>query len=339
MFHFAQPNYLFLLLLIPLFLGLFYYSNIVRKKNIAKLGDPEMIKVLMPNVSFTRQRIKFYVALGALVLIIFSLSRPQFGAGSSETVKRRGIEVMIALDVSNSMLARDVAPNRLERAKQLLSKLSENLSNDKVGVIVFAGDAQMQIPLTADYVSAKMFLSSITPNIISRQGTAIGSAIDLGIKGLTTSSKTGKTIIVITDAENHEDNAVDAAKLAAEKGIVVNVVGVGSIEGSPIPAEGTMSYKKDLNGDVVVSKLNEQMGREVAAAGKGLYVRADNSNNALRAVSASLDKLSTAPMESKIYSSRDEQFGILAWLAFFLLVIDILILGRQNKWVNRFKWF
>jgi Ca-activated chloride channel family protein len=338
MFHFAQPNYLFLLLLIPLFIGLFFYSNLVRKKNLNKLGNPQMLKDLMPNVSLSRQRIKFYIALGAFTLIIFSLARPQFGS-STENVKRRGIEVMIALDVSNSMLARDVSPSRLEKAKQLLSKLSENLTNDKIGVIVFAGEAQMQIPLTSDYVSAKMFLASIDPNIVSRQGTAIGSAIDLAIKGLTTNSKAGKTIILLTDAENHEDNAVDAAKLAAEKGIVVNVIGVGTPEGSPIPSEGTLSYKKDMNGNVVVSKLNEQAGKEIAAAGKGLYVRADNSNTALRAISSSLDKLATAPVESKIYSSRDEQFATLAWLAFFLLVIDILILGRQNKWVNRFKWF
>jgi len=338
MFHFAQPNYLFLLLLVPLFLGLFYYSNLVRKRKLAKFGDYELLKDLMPNVSQTRQRIKFYLTLAALTLIIIAIARPQFGA-STESVKRRGIEVMIALDVSNSMLAKDVSPSRLEKAKQMLSKLSESLSNDKVGVIVFAGEAQMQIPLTADYVAAKMFLSSIEPGMISRQGTAIGSAIDLGIQGLSTNSKTGKTIIVITDVENHEDNAIDAAKLAAEKGIMVNVVGIGTPEGSPIPAAGTMSYKKDLSGNVIISKLDEQMGKEVAAAGKGMYVRADNSNGALKALTSSLDKLATAPVESKIYSSRDEQFTTMAWLAFFLLVIEIAILGRQNKWVNRFKWF
>jgi Ca-activated chloride channel homolog len=338
MFHFAQPHYLFLLLLIPLFLALFMYSNIVRKRKLAKFGDHQLVNDLMPNVSQTRQRIKFYIALAALTLIILSIARPQFGS-STESVKRRGIEVMIALDVSNSMMAKDILPSRLEKAKQMLSKLSETLSNDKVGVIVFAGEAQMQIPLTADYVAAKMFLSSIEPGMISRQGTAIGSAIDLGIQGLSTNSKTGKAIIVITDVENHEDNAVDAAKLAADKGIMVNVVGIGTLEGSPIPAPGTMSYKKDMSGNVIISKLDESMGKEVAAAGKGIYVRADNSNTALRAVSASLDKLATAPVESKIYSSRDEQFATMAWLAFFLLVIDILILGRQNKWVNRFKWF
>ena len=338
MFHFAQPNYLFLLLLIPLFLALFLYSELIRKRKLAKFGEHHLLKDLMPNVSQTRQRIKFYLTLAALALVIFALARPQFGS-SKESVKRRGIEVMIALDVSNSMLAKDVTPSRLEKAKQMLSILSESLSNDKVGVIVFAGDAQMQIPLTSDYVTAKMFLSSIEPGMVPRQGTAIGSAIDLGIQGLTTNTKTGKTIIVITDVENHEDNAIDAAKLAAEKGITVNVVGIGTTEGSPIPASGTMSYKKDREGNVVISKLDEQMGKEVAAAGKGIYVRADNSNSALKAVTGALDKLATAPVESTIYSSRDEQFATMAWLAFFLLVIDILILGRQNKWVNRFKWF
>jgi Ca-activated chloride channel family protein len=317
---------------------LFHYSKSISAKKLKLFGNTDMLKELMPNVSVIRPTAKFYIVLTALILIIVSLARPQFGK-STETVKRRGIEVMLALDVSNSMMARDVSPNRLERAKQILSKLSEKLSNDKVGVIVFAGDAQMQIPLTADYVAAKMFLSSIDPGIIPRQGTAIGSALDLAIKGLTSNTKTGKAIILLTDAENHEDNAVDAAKLAADKKIAVNVIGIGTPDGSPIPMEGTMSYKKDLNGNVVVSKLNEELGHEIAAAGKGIYVRADNSNSALQAIDKSLDKLATAPVESKIYSAREEQFAIMAWLAFFLLLVDVVILGRRNKWLNRIKLF
>lgn len=340
MFQFAQPDYLFLLLLIPVVLLLFYYSSRMSHKDLVKFGNRELLRDLMPHVSTIRPALKFYVAVIALIFIIIALARPQFGSKPEETLQRRGIEVMLALDVSNSMLAGDVSPNRLERAKQLLSKLSEDLAKDKVGVIVFAGDARMQIPLTADYVTAQMFLSSITPAIIPRQGTAIGSAIDLGISGLQDSnSKAGKAIIVLTDVENHEDNAVEAAKLAAKKDILVNVVGIGTPDGAPIPIEGTQEFKKDLSGNVVITKLNEDMGKEIASAGKGIYVRADNSNGALKAIEASLGRLAMAPVETKIYSQRNEQFAIFAWLAFFLLVIDLLILGRQNKWISRIKFF
>jgi Ca-activated chloride channel family protein len=338
MFQFAQPNYLFFLLLIPIIFLLFVYSRILKRKNIARFGNPELVKVLMPNYSSLRPIIKFYLLLTALVFIILSLARPQFGS-STESVKRHGIEVMIAMDVSNSMMGTDVSPNRLELAKQLLSSLSDQLTQDKIGIVVFAGEAQTQLPITADNIAAKMFLSNINPNMVSRQGTAIGSAIELSIQDITSTSKAGKAIILLTDGENFEDNAADAAKFAAKKGIMVDVIGVGTPQGSPIPIAGTMSYMKDDQGNVVVTHLNEEMCKEIAAAGKGIYVRADNSNTALRAVTNSLHQLATAPIESQIYSTSDEQFVNLAWLAFFLLIIDMIILERKNKWINQFKWF
>jgi Ca-activated chloride channel family protein len=338
MFQFAQPNYLFLLLLVPIIFLLFVYSRILKRKNIARFGNPELVKTLMPNYSSSRPIIKFYLLLTALTFIILSLARPQFGT-STESVKRHGIEVMITMDVSNSMMGTDVSPNRLELAKQLLASLSDQLTQDKIGIVVFAGEAQTQLPITADNVAAKMFLSNINPNMVSRQGTAIGSAIELSIQDLTSTSKAGKAIILLTDGENFEDNAVDAAKLAAKKGIMVDVIGVGTPQGSPIPIAGTMSYMKDDQGNVVVTHLNEEMCKEIAAAGKGIYVRADNSNTALRAVTNSLHQLATAPIESQSYSTSDEQFVNLAWLAFFLLIIDMIILERKNKWINQFKWF
>jgi Ca-activated chloride channel family protein len=338
MFQFAQPNYLFLLLIIPVIFGLFYYSRMMKRKNIIRFGNPELLKDLMPNYSASRPVVKFYLLLVALVFIILALARPQFGT-STETVKRHGIQVMFAVDVSNSMMANDVSPSRLDVAKQLLSSLFNKLTQDQIGIIVFAGEAQVQLPITSDNIAANMFLSNISTTMISRQGTAIGSAIDLAIKSLTSNSKAGKAIVLLTDGENFEDNAVEAAKLAAKKGIMVDVVGVGTPQGSPIPIPGTMSYLKDEQGNVVVTHLNETMCKEIAAAGHGIFVRADNTNTALKAVTASLNQLATAPIENQVFTSNDEQFANLAWLAFFLLLIDLLILERRNKWINRFKWF
>ncbi|MBB3187153.1 Ca-activated chloride channel family protein [Microbacter margulisiae] len=310
----------------------------MKRKNIARFGNPELVKSLMPNYSSSRPVVKFYLLLAAMTLIILALARPQFGTGT-ETVKRHGIQVMIAVDVSNSMRATDVSPDRLDVAKQLLSSLIDKLSNDQIGIVVFAGEAQVQLPITSDNIAAKMFLSNISTNMISYQGTAIGSAIDLSLKSLASTSKAGRAIVLLTDGENFEDNAIDAAKLAAKKGIMVDVVGVGTPQGSPIPISGTMSYMKDQQGNVVVTHLNEQMCKEIAAAGKGIYVRADNSDNALRAVNNSLQQLATAPIENEVYSTSNEQFVNLAWLAFFLLLIDMIILERKNKWINQFKWF
>ena len=246
-------------------------------------------------------------------------------------MKRQGIEVMIALDVSNSMLAEDIQPSRLDKAKQMVAQLVDDMQDDKVGMIVFAGDAYVQLPITVDYVSAKMFLSSVNTQMVPRQGTAIGSAIDLAIKSFGQKSEAGRAIIVITDGENHEDDAVGAAKLAAENGIVVNVVGMGRPEGSPIPVPGTMSFWKDKSGNVVVSKLSEDMCREIAQAGGGIYVRADNTNTALRAVSNELDKLATAEIETKVFTEHNEQFQSFAFFALFLLLLDFFVFARKNK--------
>ena len=247
---------------------------------------------------------------------------------------------MIVLDVSNSMMAQDIQPNRLERSKLILSKLIDDMVDDKIGLIVFAGDAFVQLPITTDNVSAKMFLSSINPNLVPRQGTAIGTAIDLAIQSFgPNESEAGRTIIVITDGENHEDDAVGAAKLAHEKGITVNVVGMGTPEGTPIPVGGTMSFRKDKDGNVVVTKLNETMCRQIAEAGSGIYVRADNSNTALKVVSGQIGEMQKGNLETKSYAEYDEKFYIFVWIALFLLVIEFYVFNRQNKALNKIKWF
>lgn len=339
MFRFANPYFLYLLLVVPFLVGLFLYSRLVQKQRLEVFGNPDLLKSLMPEVSVIRPQVKFYLLLLAYILIIFGLARPQFGS-KMETSQRKGVEAILAIDISNSMMAQDVDPNRLERTKMILSKLVDQMADDKLGIIVFAGDAFVQLPITSDNVSAKMFLSSITPGLIQRQGTAIGSAIDLGIRSFgDQQSEVGRTIIVITDGENHEDDAIEAAKLAQEKGIVVHVVGVGKPDGSPIPEAGTMSFKKDRDGNVIVSKLDETMCQKIAAAGKGIYVRADNSNMALKVLSKEINNMQQGNLEIKTYSQYDEKFFVFAWIALLILIIEAFILVRQNKKLNKIKWF
>lgn len=339
MFRFANPYFLYLLLVVPFLVGLFLYSRLVQKQRLEAFGNPDLLKSLMPEVSVIRPQVKFYLLLLAYILIVFGLARPQFGS-KMETSQRKGVEAILAIDISNSMMAQDVDPNRLERTKMILSKLVDQMADDKLGIIVFAGDAFVQLPITSDNVSAKMFLSSITPGLIQRQGTAIGSAIDLGIRSFgDQQSEVGRTIIVITDGENHEDDAIEAAKLAQDKGIVVHVVGVGKPDGSPIPEAGTMSFKKDRDGNVIVSKLDETMCQKIAAAGKGIYVRADNSNMALKVLSKEINNMQQGNLEIKTYSQYDEKFFVFAWIALLILIIEAFILVRQNKKLNKIKWF
>lgn len=339
MFRFAHPEYLYLLA-IPLIVVVgFIIHGKVKQRQLRLFGDPELLAALMPNVSKVRPQLKFYLQVLALASIIVALAQPQYGV-KEQTVKRSGIEVMIALDVSNSMLAEDVQPSRLDRSKQMLEKLIDEMQNDKIGLVVFAGDAYVQLPITVDYISAKMFLSSITPSLVSRQGTAIGTALDMSMKAFgSLESEASRAIVLITDGENHEDDAVSAAKLAASKGIQVFVVGIGRPEGSPMPIPGTTSFRKDKDGNVVVSKLNEEMCQEIAKAGNGIYVRADNTNTALRILSRELERLSKSEIESKVFAEYNEQYQSFVILALLLLLIDFGVLGRKNKKLSKINLF
>lgn len=338
MFRFADPAYLYLLILLPLLAAFYLYSNYKRRKNIRKFGDPALLKALMPDVSKYRPDIKFWLIFASIALTIVMLARPQFGS-KMETVKRSGIEVVIALDISNSMLAQDVAPSRLEKAKKVISRLVDGFDNDKLGLIVFAGDAFTQLPITNDYISAKMFLESITPSLISKQGTAIGTAINLAMKSFTPQEKIGRAIVVITDGENHEGSAVEAAKEAAQKGIQVFVLGVGSPQGSPIPLDGTNDYRKDKEGNVIVTRLNEQMCQEIAKAGDGVYIRVDNTNSAQKSLDNEISKLAKADVESTVYTDFNEQFQAIAWIILMLLLAEMLILERKNPLFKNIKLF
>ena len=339
MFRFAQPQYLYLLLIVPLMWAIYFYSVYRNRKNMAKYGNPQILQSLAPDVSKYKPGTKFFLQQLALIVMIFIIARPQMGA-KIETVKKQGVEIIIALDVSNSMLARDIAPSRLDKAKQMLSKLIDQLDNDKVGLIVFAGDAYTQVPITSDFVSAKMFLSTISPDMVPTQGTAIGRAIALAMNSFTPDQSADKAIIVITDAENHEDDAVQMAKEAAQKGIMVDVIGIGSEQGAPIPIGGNdTNLRKDNQGNVVITKLNAQLGRDIAKAGDGIYISADNTGSALRALTAEVKKMKKSDIESKVYSEYDEQFQGLAWIVLILLLLDIFILDRKNKLMKKVNFF
>ena len=335
MFRFADPNVLYLLIILPFVAIFYFYSNYRRTKRLRKYGDPELLSMLMPEASAHRPVFKFWVLWIALGLSIVMLARPQFGT-RLEKVKRSGIETIIALDISNSMLAEDVVPSRLEKAKSLISRLVSNFNDDKVGLIVFAGDAFTQLPITSDYISAKMILESITPSLISSQGTNIGEAIRLAIKSFTPQEKVGRAIIVITDGENHEGGAVEAAKEAASKGMKVFVLGIGSPDGSPIPLD---DYRKDNQGNVIVTRLNEQMCREVAQAGNGVYIRVDNSSSAQSLLQKEIDKLTKRDLESTVYSNYNEQFPALAWIIIVLLIIEVVVLDKKNPLFKNIKLF
>ncbi|HJC93784.1 MAG TPA: VWA domain-containing protein [Candidatus Phocaeicola excrementigallinarum] len=338
MFRFGEPLYLYLLIILPLLVIFYLYSNYRRRKRLRRYGDMELLERLMPQVSKYRPDVKFWLTIAAMAMVIFMLAQPQFGS-KMETVKRQGIETVVALDVSNSMMAEDVTPSRLAKSKRLVSRLVETFNNDKVALIVFAGEAFTQLPITSDYVSAKMFLESISPSLISTQGTDVRAAIDLALKSFTPNEGVGRAIVLITDGENHEGGAIEAAKEAAEKGVHVFVLGVGSPDGAPIPVEGSNEFRRDKDGNVVVTRLNEDMCREIARAGNGMYVRVDNTNNAERALNAEINKLAKADVETQVFTEFDEQFQVLAWLALIFLAVEAMLLDRRNPLFKNVKLF
>ena len=336
MFRFENPIYLWLLVVVAVLALIRFVTYFNQKKRLRKFGDPDLMKQLMPDVSRWRPLVKFCLLELALTLIIIMLARPQQANGISQE-KRAGIEVVIAMDISNSMRAEDVSPSRLDRAKMMVENLVENFINDKIGLIVFAGDAFVQLPITSDYVSAKMFLSTIDPTMIVNQGTDIAGAIEMASHSFTQQEHVGKAIIVITDGEDHEGRAVETAKAAHEKGLNVYVLGIGSKNGSPVPDPETGNYMIDNQGNTVMSRLNEQMCREVAQAGGGAYIHVDNNSSAQRLLDEELDKLEKG--ETTIYSDYAEQFQYAAAFALLLLIIEVCVLDRRNPILKKIKLF
>ena len=338
MFRFEDPIYLYLLVLIPILALIRFITYRNQKKRLRRFGEPALLKELMPDVSRFRPVVKFWLLQAALALLIVMLARPQMGTKISQE-KRVGIETIIVMDISNSMMAEDVTPSRLDRSKMMVENLVDHFTNDKIGLIVFAGDAFVQLPITSDYVSAKMFLSSIDPSMIATQGTDIARAVEMASHSFTQEEGIGKAIVVITDGEDHEGGALEAAKAAKDNGMRVYVLGVGSPDGAPIPIPGSNDYMKDNTGNTVMSALNEDMCKQIAQAGGGAYIHVQNNSAAQEQLDNELDKLSKKETTATIYSEFDEQFQAFGILVLLLLIIEICILDRRNPFLKNISFF
>lgn len=338
-FRFENTMFLWALLLIPVLAGFYWFSQYLSRKKLLKWGDQHLLESLMPLASQAKRNWKFAVFLLAISAAIFGLARPQFGSKLTE-INRKGVELMIGLDVSNSMLAEDIQPSRLENAKRAIYKLVDELENDKIGLVVFAGDAYIQLPMTTDFGAAKIFLSSVNTQIIPRQGTSIGAAIKLAARSFSPDADNSRAIIIITDGENHEEGAIEEAEAAAEKGIIVHTIGMGLAQGAPIPVitqGGQKDFRKDHEGNVIVSKLNENLLREIATAGKGIYIRANTANAGVKTLFDEINKMEKQDIEARIYSEYEEQFQYPVALAIFLLVLELVILERKNRWLKKMR--
>ena len=328
MIIFANYQFLWLLLLIPLFFVFQIVRMAIRKRRICKFGDEALVKELMPSWSKAKSWVRCVLYSLAFFFFVIGLSRPQIGAKLKEH-KSQGAEIMIALDVSNSMLAKDYSPNRLERAKLAISRITDKLQDDRIGLIIFAGSSFVQLPITSDYVSAKMFLSNISTQSVPIQGTAIGDAINTAVRSFSSQSEQSRAIIVITDGENHEDDAVAAAMQAAEVGVKVYTIGVGSQEGQPIPMDGGLL--KDKEGNIVVTRLDEETLKEIASAGGGAYVHAGNDEFGLTPIIADIQKMQQEEFNSVMFEEYDEQFMYFLGVALALLVLEMLIGERRSR--------
>lgn len=328
MIHFAQAQYLLLLLLIPVFFILQALVLNMRSRRLRRFGDERLVSQLMPSWSKGKVWVRLVLFSVGFLFFVVGLSRPQIGAKLKEH-QTKGAEIMIALDVSNSMLAEDYSPNRLERAKLAISRLVDKLRDDRIGLIVFAGNSFVQLPITTDYVSAKMFLNSISTESVPVQGTAIGDAINTAMRSFSAQSEKSRAVIVITDGENHEDDPVAAAKQASELGVRIFTIGVGSPEGKPIPMDGELL--KDKNGEIVVTRLDEKVLQDVAQAGNGVYVRAGNTEFGLNPIIDDIKRMEDEKYSSIVFEEYDEQFMYFLAIALLFFVIEMLVGDRRPK--------
>ena len=346
MITFAYPHLLYLLLLLPVVAGLFLLARYARMRKLRRFGNPDTLAALMPEVSRYMPWVKLTFSLLIIAVLVIILARPRATSGlaadAAGTETTRGIEVMICMDVSNSMLASstddEAGVSRLQRAKFILEKLIDKMNNDKVGLIVFAGDAYTQLPITSDYISAKMFINSITTDMVPTQGTAIGAALEMAMNSFTPTDDMGKAIVLLTDAENFEDNAVEAAKRAAGAGIQVDVIGLGTGREARIPVGNGRYMINPMTGEEVVTRHDESTGAEIAKAGKGIYVNGA-STSAINAVDTKMDELEQKEFERKSFSPQSEQFPIVACIALILLVADVFVVTRKISWLKKYRFF
>lgn len=341
MFRFENPEYFYALLVIPALTLLFIWMLYWKKRAISRFGDWTIMRRLVPAQSTGRNVFKFILLMLAYLFLVVGMANPQIGSKLVEG-ERKGIDLMVALDVSNSMLAEDIKPNRLERSRQAISKLVDKLGNDRIGIIVFAGNAYVQLPITTDHGAAKMFLSTISTKVVPTQGTAIGEAIELAAESFDKENHS-RAIVVITDGENHEDDAIKISKSVAEQGINVYTIGMGLTEGTPIPEydrfDRQTGYKKDRQGNTVVTRLNEKMLQDIALAGNGIYVRANNTQAGLSKVFEEINKLEKTEFESKMFSDYESRFQYFLAVGILILLLELLIFEKRNKWLSRIKLF
>lgn len=341
MIRFANIEYFWFLLLAILFFVLYMFYNSWRKRSSNRFGTQKQVDDLMPEVSEVKPVYKFILLLLGLVFLVLGLVDPQVGS-KLEKIKREGIDLMLVLDVSTSMMAEDIKPNRLERSKMAISNLIDKLSGDRIGIIIFAGNAYKQLPLTTDYSAAKLFLSAVDTKIVPTQGTAIGKAIDMAVSSFD-EEEHNKAIIIITDGENHEDDAVGEAEKAAEIGIQVFTIGMGLTEGVPIPIYNSYGnktgFKKDRQGKTVVTKLNEDMLRQIAAAGNGAYARANNGSTGLRKIFNEISQIEKKEIETKQFTDYEHRYQIYIFAAFLILLLELLMDNKRSKWIRGFNLF
>ena len=343
MLRYDNIEYLYLLLLIPIIiLAIVIYSR-WQKRSIKKFGDSQLIEQLMQSHSNIRKKTKHILFILSITLLIIGLSNPQIGT-KMEEVKREGVDLMIAIDLSYSMMAQDIKPNRLERAKQAISRLIDKLEGDRIGLVVFAGEAYVQLPITTDYSAAKLFLSTVNTSIVPTQGTKIGNAIDLCVKSFDNENTQSKAIIIITDGETHDEEAISSAKLAQENGIYIHTLGMGLTKGGPIPIYNkygsTSEFRKDREGNTIITKLNEPMLQEIAQVGMGTYVRANNSKSGLSILFDEINKMEKKEIGTMIFTDYKDRFQIFIGMSLFLLILNIFLLQRKTSWntnINLYK--
>jgi Ca-activated chloride channel family protein len=337
MFRFENIDYLYLLSAIPLFVIIYITSRYIRKRKLKALADKDLLDQLIPEVSSFKPLYKLVLLMFAYAFGVIALANPQIGT-KMEEVKREGVELIIALDVSNSMKAEDIKPNRLDRAKQSILRLIDNLVSDKIGIIVFAGDAFLQLPITTDYSAAKLMISTVETDMVGTQGTAIGAAIDLAVDSFSDDEEVNKALIIITDGENHEDDALGSAEDATDKGIIIHTIGMGSIEGSPIPIYRNgreIGYVKDKQGNTVVSKLNAGMLQQIAAQGDGRFIRSSSADPDLTLLLEEISGLDKKEFEAKMFTEYEDRFQYFLAAALLFLIIELLISNRKNKYLAR----
>jgi Ca-activated chloride channel family protein len=342
MLRYEHIEYLNFLFGIPvLILAILLYSR-WKRKALSLFGDRKLVSELMHSFSKGRTQIKNTLTVLIFILLIIGIANPQVGT-KMEEVKREGVDLMIAIDLSNSMLAEDIKPNRLERAKQAISRLIDKLEGDRIGLIVFAGEAYVQLPITTDYSAAKLFLSTVNTNIVPTQGTEIAKAIDLSVQSFDMENAQNKAIIIITDGESHDEKAIESAEKANKLGIFVHTLGMGLSKGGPIPIYNKYGnrtgYRKDREGNTVVSKLNENLLMQIANTGKGTYVRANNSKAGLSTLFAEINKMEKKEIGTMIFTEYKDRFQLFIGLALLLLITDLILLGRKNKWSNRINFY